>query len=314
MSGTGPERCSHVSWDPYAALGLGRTATADDIRKAYRALAKELHPDVRPGDRAAEERFKRATAAFNLLSDPATKSRYDRGDIDADGNERAAFGARPRQGARAHAGAGAGPSSSGGAGGDAFDLGDIFSDLFGPGLGGARSYSRMRGRDIRFTLDIDFLDAVNGAKRRIALAEGRTLDVAIPAGVESGQVLRLKSQGAAGVQGGPAGDALVELKVRPHPLFRREGQDIHMDLPISLTEAVEGARVQAPTAGGQVSLTIPAGANTGKVLRLKGKGVAGQGDQFVRLLVVLPETPDEDLRKFVKKWPKRDYTPPRQTS
>lgn len=303
-----------MSWDPYAALGLGRTATADDIRKAYRALAKELHPDVRPGDRAAEERFKRATAAFNLLSDPATKSRYDRGDIDADGNERAAFGARPRQGARAHAGAGAGPSSSGGAGGDAFDLGDIFSDLFGPGLGGARSYSRMRGRDIRFTLDIDFLDAVNGAKRRIALAEGRTLDVAIPAGVESGQVLRLKSQGAAGVQGGPAGDALVELKVRPHPLFRREGQDIHMDLPISLTEAVEGARVQAPTAGGQVSLTIPAGANTGKVLRLKGKGVAGQGDQFVRLLVVLPETPDEDLRKFVKKWPKRDYTPPRQTS
>jgi DnaJ-class molecular chaperone len=182
-------------------------------------------------------------------------------------------------------------------------------------MGGAgRGYGRMRGRDIRFTLDIDFIDAVNGAKRRVSLAEGRTLDVAIPAGVESGQVLRLKSQGGPGVQGGPAGDALVELNVRPHPFFRREGQDIHMDLNISLTEAVEGAKVQAPTPGGPVALTIPAGANTGKVLRLKGKGVAGQGDQFVRLLVMLPETPDEELKKFVKKWPKRDQTPPRPQS
>lgn len=169
----------------------------------------------------------------------------------------------------------------------------------------------MRGRDIRFTLEIDFLDAVNGAKRRVSLTEGRTLDVAIPAGVESGQVLRLKNQGGPGVQGGPAGDALVELTVRPHPFFRREGQDIHMDLNISLTEAVEGARVQAPTPTGPVTLTIPAGSNTGKTLRLKGKGVAGQGDQFVRLQVVLPDVVDEDLRKFVKKWPKRDYTPPR---
>jgi DnaJ-class molecular chaperone len=295
-----------LSWDPYAALGISRSATADDIRRAYRTLAKELHPDVRPGDKQAEERFKRATAAFNLLSDPVTKGRFDRGEIDADGNERAAFGSRPRQGARAHAGAGAANGQQ-----DAFDLGDIFSDLFGPGFSSGRGYTRMRGRDIRFTLDIDFLDAVNGAKRRISLAEGRTLDVAIPAGVESGQVLRLKGQGGAGVQGGPAGDALVELKVRPHPFFRREGQDIHMDLNVSLTEAVEGARVQAPTPGGPVALTIPAGANTGKVLRLKGKGVAGQGDQFVRLQVVLPETADEDLRKFVKKWSKRDYTPSR---
>lgn len=296
-----------LSWDPYAALGVSRSATADEIRRAYRQLAKELHPDVRPGDKQAEERFKRATAAFNLLSDPVTKGRFDRGEIDADGNERAAFGARPRQ--SAHAGAGAGPGP--GTGPDAFDLGDIFSDLFGSGIGGARGYARMRGRDIRFTLEIDFLDAVNGAKRRISLAEGRTLDVAIPAGVESGQVLRLKNQGGPGVQGGPAGDALVELKVRPHAFFRREGQDIHMDLSISLTEAVEGARVQAPTPSGPVALTIPPGSNTGKVLRLKGKGVAGQGDQFVRLQVVLPETVDDDLRKFVKKWSKRDATPPR---
>jgi DnaJ-class molecular chaperone len=302
-----------VSWDPYAALGVSRSATADDIRRAYRSLAKELHPDVRPGDKAAEEKFKRATAAFNLLSDPVTKQRFDRGDIDADGNERMAFNSRPRQqGARAHAGASAGPG--GGAAGDAFDLGDIFSDLFGPGFGGAggaRGYGRMRGRDMRFTLEIDFLDAVNGSRRRISLAEGRTLDVAIPAGVETGQVLRLKNQGGAGMQGGPAGDALVELNVRPHQFFRREGQDIHMDLAVSLTEAVEGARVQAPTPTGPVTLTIPAGSNTGKVLRLKGKGVSGQGDQFVKLQVMLPETVDDELKKFVKKWPKRDYTPPR---
>jgi DnaJ-class molecular chaperone len=297
-----------VSWDPYTALGVSRSATADEIRRAYRKLAKELHPDVRPGDKQAEERFKRATAAFNLLSDPVTKGRFDRGEIDADGNERMAFGSRPRQGARAHAGAGAGP---GGVGGDAFDLGDIFSDLFGSGFSGGRGYTRMRGRDIRFTLDIDFLDAVNGAKRRISLAEGRTLDVAIPAGVETGQVLRLKNQGGPGVQGGPAGDALVELNVRPHPYFRREGQDIHLDLNISLTEAVDGARIQTPTPSGPVTLTIPAGSNTGKTLRLKGKGVAGQGDQFVRLQVVLPDAPDEDLRKFVKKWSKKGYVPPR---
>jgi DnaJ-class molecular chaperone len=296
-----------LSWDPYASLGLGRTATADDIRRAYRKLAKELHPDVRPGDKSAEERFKRATAAFNLLSDPVTKSRFDRGEIDADGNERMAFGSRPhaRQGARASAGAGAGPGAA------EFDLGDIFSDLFGSGAGGARSYSRMRGRDIRFTLEIDFLDAVNGAKRRVSLAEGRTLDVNIPPGVESGQVLRLKGQGGPGVQGGPAGDALVELSVRPHAFFRREGQDIHTDLNISLAEAIEGARIQVPTPSGPVALTVPAGSNSGMTLRLKGKGVAGQGDQFVRLLVMLPEHIDEDLKKFVKKWNKRDYTPQR---
>jgi DnaJ-class molecular chaperone len=298
-----------LSWDPYAALGLGRTATADDIRRAYRKLAKELHPDVRPGDKAAEDRFKRATAGFNLLSDPVTKSRFDRGEIDADGNERMAFGSRghARQGARASAGAGPAPGAE-------FDLGDIFSDLFGSGMGGARQYTRMRGRDIRFTLDIDFIDAINGAKRRVSLAEGRTLDVNIPPGVESGQVLRLKAQGGAGVQGGPPGDALVELNVRPHATFKREGQDVHMDLNISLVEAVEGARVQVPTAGGAVALTIPAGANSGMTLRLKGKGVAGHGDQFVRLLVVLPEHLDDELKKFVKKWSKRDYTPPRPNS
>jgi DnaJ-class molecular chaperone len=297
-----------VSWDPYAALGLSRSASADEIRRAYRQLAKELHPDVRPGDKQAEERFKRATASFNLLSDPVTRARFDRGEIDADGNERMAFSQRgqARQGAR---GAYTGPAGQE----QPFDLGDIFSDLFGTGAG-ARGFARMRGRDIRFTLDIEFLDSINGARRRVSLAEGRTLDVAIPAGVESGQVLRLKGQGGPGVQNGPAGDALVELRVRPHAYFRREGQDVHMDLNISLTEAVEGARVQVPTPSGAVTLTIPAHANTGAVLRLKGKGVAGTGDQFVKLLISLPEGQDDELTKFVKKWSRRDQKPPRPSA
>ena len=298
-----------MSWDPYSILGVSRAASQDDIRKAYRKLAKELHPDVRPNDRVAEERFKRATAAFNLLSEPAQKARFDRGEIDADGNERMGFGSRAHTRQHANAGAG-GPSQQE----TPFDLGDIFSDLFGSGAGGAsgpRGFGRMRGRDIRFTLEIDFVEAANGARRRVQLAEGRTLDIAIPAGVEPGQVLRLKSQGGPGVQGGPPGDALVELRVKPHAFFRREGNDIHLDLPVSLTEAVEGARIQAPTVAGPVQLTIPPGSNTGSVLRLKGKGVGGQGDQFVKLQVQLPEQPDDELKKFVKKWPKRDWKPAR---
>jgi DnaJ-class molecular chaperone len=294
-----------VSWDPYAALGLSRASSQDDIRRAYRRLAKELHPDVRPGDKAAEERFKRATAAFNLLTDPKQKARYDRGEIDADGNEKPSFnfGSRPRG-----PGPGPGPGASGAD--SAFDLGDIFSDLFGSGASG-RGFSRMRGRDIRLPLEVDFIDAVNGAKRRVQLSDGRTLDIAIPAGVQDGQVLRLKSQGGAGVQGGPPGDALVELKVKPHPMFRREGDDIHLDFQISITEAIEGARVQVPTPSGPVTVSIPEGANTGAKLRLKGKGIGGAGDQYVRLLVMLPDNPDEELKRFIKKWAKRDYAPQR---
>ncbi|MFZ4601810.1 MAG: DnaJ C-terminal domain-containing protein [Caulobacterales bacterium] len=299
-----------MSWDPYAALGVPRSAPTDEIRKAYRTLAKELHPDVRPGDKAAEERFKRATAAFNLLSDSNLKSRFDRGEIDADGNERVAgFRSTGRQ-SGAYSNAGAQPGGDG-----VFDFGDIFADLFGSSGAragaGAGGFARMRGRDLRFTLEIEFLDAVNGARRRVNLAEGRSLDVAIPPGVESGQVLRLKAQGGPGVSGGPPGDALVELSVKPHAHFKRDGENILLDLPISITEAVEGARIQAPTPTGPVVLTVPAGANTGMVLKLKGKGVAGTGDQLVRLVVTLADSNDEELRRFVKKWAGRDKTPPR---
>ncbi|MDX2235066.1 MAG: DnaJ C-terminal domain-containing protein [Hyphomonadaceae bacterium] len=290
-----------MSWDPYAALGVARTATQDEIRSAYRKLAKELHPDVRPNDRSADERFKRATAAFNLLSDSALKARFDRGEIDADGNEKPAFGYRGGPGA-AHA---RGYSST--TAESAFDLGDIFSDLFGSAGGTRPNFGKMRGRDIRLPLDVDFVDAIRGGRKRVQLSDGRTLDVAIPPGVTEGQVLRLKSQGGPGVQGGPPGDALVELRIKPHAFFRREGDDVHMDLQISITEAVEGAKIQVPTVSGPVTLTIPEGANTGKVLRLKGRGVGERGDQFVRLMVMLPDNPDEDLKKFIRKWSRRDY-------
>ena len=265
---------------------------------------------MRPGDKAAEERFKRATAAFNLLSDGNLKARFDRGEIDADGNERVGgFRSSGRQ-----SGAyGAGPSGE-----TVFDFGDIFADLFGSGGAGASrgagGFGRMRGRDLRFTLEVDFLDSINGARRRVSLSEGRTLDVSVPAGVETGQVLRLKAQGGPGVSGGPPGDALVELSVKPHPHFRREGENILLDMPISLAEAVEGARVQVPTATGPVVVTVPAGANSGMVLKLKGKGVGGTGDQLVKLIVTLADPNDDELRKFVKKWIGRDRTPPRPTN
>lgn len=298
-----------MSWDPYAALGVSRSASADEIRSAYRKLAKELHPDVRPNDKAAEERFKRATSAFNLLGDPATKARFDRGEVDAEGNER-------QQTHAYRTGAGRTQNGYSGAGESVFDLGDIFSDLFGSAGatgGGARQppFGKMRGRDIRLPMEVDFLEAIRGGRKRVQLSDGRTLDVAIPVGVTDGQVLRLKSQGGAGVQGGPPGDALVELKIRPHAFFKRDGDDIHLDLQISIVEALEGAKIQVPTASGSVALTIPEGSNTGKTLRLKGKGVGERGDQLVHLKVMMPEVLDEDLKRFIKKWGRRDYTPPR---
>lgn len=301
-----------MSWDPYAALGVTRAANADEIRRAYRMLAKELHPDVRPNDRAAEERFKRVTAAFNLLSDPVSKARFDRGEIDAEGNDRPpVYSYRPGPGgARSSRSA----YNNGGAE-SAFDIGDIFSDLFGaPGAGRqAGGFGKTRGRDITLPVDIDFLDAIRGKRQRVPTSDGRTLDVVIPPGVTDGQKLRLKSQGGPGIQGGPPGDALVELRIRPHPYFRREGDNIHLNLQISIVEAVEGAKITVPTAGGPVTLTIPENSNTGGTLRLKGKGVTEKGDQLVHLQVMLPEVADNDLKQFVRKWGKRDYKPQRPT-
>jgi DnaJ-class molecular chaperone len=283
-----------VSWDPYAALGVPKSSSADEIRKAYRKLAKELHPDVRPNDNASAERFKRVTAAFNLLTDEPMRVRFDRGEIDADGNERPQF--QPGAGyARARAG--------NGQRGDVFE--DLFDGLFSRGAGGARGFGMQRGDDVRYRMEVDFLDAVNGGRRRVTMSDGRSLDLAIPAGLNSGQTLRLKSQGLPGAGGGPAGDALVEITVGQHALFKREGDDIRMDLRISLAEAVEGGKVPVNTPQGAVSLSVPPGSNSGDLLKLRGKGVQvrpNPGDLLVRLMIVLPRKEDSELKAFVKNW------------
>jgi DnaJ-class molecular chaperone len=291
-----------VSWDPYAALGVPKSSSAEDIRKAYRKLAKELHPDVRPNDNASAERFKRVTAAFNLLTDEPLRGRFDRGEIDADGNERPQF----QPGGFGGGYAGARARAGNGQRGDVFE--DLFDGLFSRGSGGSRGFGMQRGEDVRYRMEVDFLDAVNGGRRRVTMSDGRSLDLAIPAGLNSGQTLRLKGQGLPGAGGGPAGDALVEITVGQHPLFKREGDDIRMDLRVSLAEAVEGGKVPVNTPQGAVSLSVPPGSNSGDLLKLRGKGVQvrpNPGDLLVRLMIVLPRKEDQDLKAFVKTWPGR---------
>ena len=291
--------------DPYSVIGVAKTASAEDITKAYRKLAKKLHPDLNPGDKAAEDKFKKITAAYDILGDPDKRGRYDRGEIDATGQE------TPQQRYyREYAGGAEGARYRSTAGYE--DIGafsDLFGDLFGEGGGargraGGRRFS-MRGQDAQYRLEVEFLDAVNGTKTRITLPDGGTLDVAIPPGVSNGQVLRLKGKGSPGLGEGEPGDALIEIGVKPHPVFKREGNDIVVEVPITFDEAVLGGKVEVPTIGGRVSVTVPAGANSGQTLRLKGRGLktrGGAGDQLVKLAVVLPERIDEDLKSFAEKW------------
>jgi DnaJ-class molecular chaperone len=301
--------------DLYSVLGVQKTASADEVTKAYRKLAKKLHPDLNPGDTAAEDRFKQISHAYSILKDPEQRGKYDRGEIDASGQE------RPQQRYyREYAGGPEGAQYHSTAGFE--DIGafsDLFGDMFGGagmrggGRGGGRGGARfaMRGQDAQYHLDINFLDAVNGTKQRITLPDGSTLDVTIPAGVGDGQVLRLKGKGMPGVGEGPPGDALVEVGVKPHPVFTREGNDIVVEVPISFDEAVLGGKVEVPTIGGRVAVTVPAGSNTGQTLRLKGRGVKGKGDQLVKLSVMMPETIDDDLKSFAEDWKKTHAYDPR---
>jgi len=286
--------------DPYGVLGVVRTATPDDIRKAYRRLAKKLHPDLNPGDKQAEARFKDVTAANDLLSDPEKRQKFDSGESDASGTE------RPRQQYYkdfASGGAGAGSpyeNSSGFA--DFADGEDLFAELFRRQAGQTR---RTRGADLQYRLVISFLDAVNGATQRLTLPDGGSLDVTIPAGIQEGQTLRLRGKGAPSRGEGEAGDVLVEISITPHRFFVRQDDDIHIELPIALSEAVLGARVKTPTPTGAVMLTVPKGSNTGTILRLKGKGVArrgGAGDELVKLKVMLPSEPNAELETFLSTW------------
>jgi DnaJ-class molecular chaperone len=291
--------------DPYQELGVPRSASADEIRKAFRKLAKQHHPDTNPGDKAAEERFKRVSAAFDIVGDAEKRKKFDAGEIDADGRETM----------RGYGGAG-GPFGQGGPfnqGGGRYaetmeggDLGDLFSEILGRRGGGGFGGFSQRGSDVRAKLDIDLEDIIQGAKKRIAFSDGRTIDVTIPKGAEDGQTLRLKGQGSPG-RGGP-GDAFIELAVRPHPLFRREGDILVMDLPVTIPDAVLGGKVEARTPDGPVTLTVPKGANSGQSLRLKGKGLVDgrgkRGDLLARIVLVLPDKPDAELESFAERWRK----------
>ncbi|SMF60786.1 DnaJ-class molecular chaperone with C-terminal Zn finger domain [Tistlia consotensis] len=298
--------------DLYSTLGVSREASADEIKRAYRKLAKELHPDLNPGDKTVEQRFKEINAAYSLLSDPDKRKRYDAGEIDAAGQEKPSRGFY-----RSYADAGMGQKYHGF---DAEAAEDIFSDLFG-GFGRSRRAGgrtpRQRGADVSYSVHIDFLEAANGARKRIQLADGKTVDVTIPAGTADGQTLRLKGQGLPGLGGAGAGDAYVEVHIAPHRFFTRKDSDIHLEVPVSLPEAVLGATISVPTVEGKVSMKVPAGANSGTTLRLKGKGTVDQksgerGDQYVKLKVVLPEKPDAELQRFMESWGKEHGYDPRK--
>lgn len=297
--------------NPYEALGVKPDASEAEIRAAYRKLAKKYHPDLNPGNKEAEARFKEISAANDILSDKDKRARFDRGEIDETGAERPQYTRAWRGFAEGEPGAKYEAHSI-----NPEDFEELFG-LFGHGRGGAQhGHFRMRGPDQHFALEVPFLEAVNGAKKRLELGPGRTLDVTVPPGVTDGQVLRLKGQGAPGIGGGPPGDVLIEIRVAQHPLFRREGDDIHVEVPVSLPEAVLGGRIEVPTPTGSVSMTVPPNANSGRRLRLRGKGVkradGSTGDEYVTLRVVLPEGGDAELAEFLRGWgPKHPYDPRR---
>lgn len=305
--------------DPYIVLGVPRSASEDDIRRAYRKLAKELHPDLNPKNRAsAEERFKKVSAAYEIVGDPEKRKQFDRGEIDATGEPRRGFH-RTYSGAGPFAGRSRAGSPGSPPGGDDFSFGDIFSDLFGSmrGRGEAGSPFGVRGRDARYSLEVDFLEAATGARKRVTLPDGGVLDITVPGGVSDGQTLRLRGKGSPGVRGAEHGDALVEIRVRLHPHFKRSGDDITLDVPITLDEAVLGAKVEVPTISGRVQVTVPKGTSSGQTFRLKGKGVHNtttgrSGDQLVTVRIVLPEAIDDKLAYFLSEWrQKNQYNPGR---
>ena len=305
--------------DPYATLGVARGASEADIKKAYRKLAKELHPDRNKDNPKASERFSQVTQAYDLLTDKDKRARFDRGEIDGDGNPTAPFGF----------GGGAGGGSAGfrpGAtqfdfGGDASGMEDIFEGLFGQrtqhGGGFASGFGfnrgpKPKGANVAYRLAVPFVDAAALKPQRITLADGATIDLKLPAGLESGTQMRLAGKGQAGPGGN--GDAIVTIEVQPHRFFTRDGDDVRLDLPITLKEAVQGGAVRAPTVDGAVNLTIAKGSGSGKVLRLKGKGFhkkgGGRGDQLVTLMIDIPAD-DAALAQFVENWPAGDTHNPR---
>ncbi len=300
-----------MSNDPYATLGLTKSATSADIKSAYRKRVRSSHPDLHPDDAGADARFKAVTAAHDLLKDADTRARFDAGEIDATGAERP-----PRTYYRDHVDA-PGQGFNKNRGFDDFsDPSGIFAHILRQRGRGGDPASAQPGPDLRYTLAVPFLDAVLGAKTRITLPDGGNLQVQIPQGTQDGQTLRLRGQGGPGYDGGPAGDALVTVQVRAHPVFARDGHDILITLPITIDEAVLGGKVTAPTIGGPVSVTIPMGASSGRILRLRGRGVARAnshaGDALIELRIVAPTVVDADLTAFMQDWRKTHAHDPRE--
>lgn len=291
--------------DPYTTLGLARSATDEEVRSAFRKLAKSCHPDLHPGDRAAADRFKSLSAAYDIVGDPERRRLFDTGLIDASGDP-----IRQPQPNGAHAGA-------------AGSFRDVFNDFFNDGSwSGARSGNtgrpgfHVRGQDVRYTLDVEFLEAISGTRKRVTMPEGGMLDLTVPEGVTDGQVLRLKGKGKPGFGGAEPGDALVEINVKPHADFQRVGDDIHMVLPISLDEAVLGGKVDIATPSSRVQLALPKGTSSGRVFRLRGKGAKAnggtkQGDLLVTVRIMLPDEIDEGLAYFISEWRKKHPQKPR---
>lgn len=307
--------------DPYQILGVSKSATAEEIKSAYRKLAKKLHPDVNPGKKDIEQKFKDVTAAYDLLSDADKRKRFDRGEIDAQGQERGfagdPFGGGGGSWRRSASSSGGGDPFAQFGGGSVEDiLAEFMSGARGKRGGGGEGFGggMGRGQDVTYTLHVAFVDAALGSKQRITLSGGKPLDVTVPPGTEDGHKLRLRGQGQPGTTG--PGDAIIEIRVDPHAYFTRKGNDIHLDVPVSVQEALLGASINVPTLDGSVSVKVPKGANTGTTLRLKGKGIPHgkdqHGDMFARLKVVLPEPPSADLTELVEKWAKKNAYDPRK--
>ncbi|HUD90687.1 DnaJ C-terminal domain-containing protein [Sphingobium sp.] len=294
--------------DPYSTLGVARSASEAEIKSAYRKLAKELHPDRNKDNPKAAEKFSAATNAYDLLSDKDKRARFDRGEIDGEGNPTAPFGFGGGGGGGYRGQPGGGFDTGG------TDFGDIFEGLFGggggrraAGGGGFGGFGRQappqKGANVNYRLAVQFVDAATLSPQRITLQDGKTIDLKLPAGVESGTQMRLSGKGQAGPGG--AGDAIVTIDVKPHPYFTRDGDNVLLDLPITLGEAVKGGKVKVPTVDGPVMLGVPVGATSGKTLRLRGKGFVGKdgqrGDQLVTLQIDVPAD-DPAIQQLVDSW------------
>lgn len=278
-----------MSKDLYSILGVTRSASEEEIRRAYKRKAKELHPDLNPDNKSKAEQFKAVSSAYEILGDQKKRQQYDRGEIDSDGQPR---------GFQGDPGGGFGGFSHSGFQGDPFE--EILSGMFG---GGRRRPGPQKGADMRYRVEISFEDAVNGAKRDMTMADGRTISVSIPAGIESGRTMRLKSQGQPSRSGGPPGDALLEVSVRSSDIWTRDGDDLRMNVPVPLKTAVLGGNVDVRTPAGPITLKVPEGSNTGAVLRLRGKGVQKRGKPghlYARLEVFIEDPKDGGLKSWAK--------------